>query len=378
MKPTKVLHIIDVTVNNPYLNNLCDETNGAEIEYSFVTFAPPGGFVENIEKRGKKVYALNAGKKWRYALVLGKLWKIIKEIDPDVVNTHLFYPTLIGLTFAKWQGRKTVLTRHHSDAVYVLTSVLKKKFYLALENYINRRADHIIAPSGMVRDILVEKEGVPGGKVTVIPYGQTAERYDAITPRAVERVREELGMGKTSALVCVSRLYFRKGHRYLFEAFAGLTRDGIDATLYLLGEGDARKELETLAAGLGIADRVRFLGYRDDNLEIIAAADLIVHPSLEDALSQALIEALMLGRPIVATDISGAADTLDGGKYGKLVPPADAQALRRVIEETLGDLDSARKTAAGGRRYLLEYMDSGRVAAEYSRIYEELADKGRK
>ena len=104
-----------------------------------------------------------------------RLWRIMKTENPDIIHTHLFDPTLIGLTMAKYQKRKTVLTRHHSDAVHQLPSKIKRNFYLHLENYINHRADHIIAPSQAVRDILVQQENVSGTKVSVIPYGQTTE-----------------------------------------------------------------------------------------------------------------------------------------------------------------------------------------------------------
>lgn len=300
------------------------------------------------------------------------LSRLLREIDPDIVHTHLFDPSLIGLTVAKRQQRKTVLTRHHSDALHELSSPIKRRFYLGLENYISGRADHIIAPSRMVRECLVDREGVSADKVSVIPYGQTTERFDAITPEKVSAIRDELGMGSQLSMVCVSRLFHRKGHKYLFEAFAKLKGDELKARLYLVGDGNYRAELEALAASLGILDDIAFLGWRDDALAIVAASDLVVHPSLEDALSSAVIEALMLERPIVATDISGVRDSLADGKFGKIVAPADADAFRKGIDEVLADIESARKAASSGRKYLLEYMDAGRVARCYADVYRSL------
>lgn len=372
MKPIKVLHITETVTDVPYINNLCDHTDPAEIEYSFVTFAPRAGFVEGVEKRGKTIYALNALERRRYPFVLRKLWRIMKSEDPDIVQTHLFNPTLVGVTFAKWQKRKIILTRHHSTALHDLPGKLKRNFYLMLEDYINKRCDHIIAPSRAVRDVLVKKENVPPEKVSVLPYGQITERFDNVTNEDVGKIRAELGMDKNLALVCVSRLYHGKGHKFLFEAFSDLSREGLDATLYLVGEGDYRSSLEALAKKFGIAARVRFLGWRDDVLTIIAAADIVVHPSLEDALSQSLIESLMFARPIVATDISGAADTLKDGEFGKLVPPADAVGFREALRETIADPDLARRKAAGGREYILEYMSAQRMADEYTKLYKKV------
>jgi len=357
MKPIRVLHVTSETVSNNFLNTLADATDPAEVDYSFLTFGPTGGFVEALSSRGRRTIALNTTAR----LPLAALSRILKQENPDIVNTHLFHPTLATVMVAK---RPVVLTRHHSDAHHRLPA-MKRAFYLRLEHYINSKVEHIIAPAQMVRDVLVDWEGVPADKVTVIPYGQSTARFEGITPA-------ELPMKRGLALVCVSRLFHRKGHQYLFEAFAQLTREGLDATLYLVGTGDYRPQLEALAAQLGIADRVQFLGWRSDALQIIAAADVLVHPSLEDALSQALIEALMLGVPIVATDISGASDTLGGGQYGKLVPPADANAFRDALRDTIANLPAARENAAQGRAYLLDYMSAERVAAAYAQVYRAI------
>lgn len=372
MNPLRVFHVVSVDKENYYLNNLTDYSDPESVAYSFVTLAPYCDFAKSLEERGKKVYCLDALDRKNYPRAILQLWKILKNENPDIVHTHLFDSSLIGLTVAKWQKHKTVLTRHHSDAIHEIASPVKRRIYLSLENYTSRKSDHIIAPSQMVRDFLVEKEGVRDEKVTIIPYGQTAERFDAVTADDIDAVRVTLGMKKNLALVCVSRLFHRKGHQYLFQALAALTKNGLDATIYLVGDGDYKNTLKSLAQRLGIADRVKFLGWRNDALAIMAAADIIVHPSLEDALSSAVIEAIMLERPIVATDISGVRDSLDDGKYGEIVAPADSEAFRKGLEKTITNLDESHQRAQRGRAYLLQYMDAKRVAGAYTKIYQDL------
>lgn len=372
MKPIKVLHVLEVEKEAFYFNNLADFTDRNEVEFAFVTFAPEGGFTESMRRRGFNVYSLNALGKKQLIKAARELRQILKKENPDIVHTHLFNPTFIGLMLAKWQNRKTVLTRHHSDALHLLPSKLKRNFYLKLEKINNRKADHIIAPSKMVRECIVDWEETPSEKVSLIPYGQTDERFDAVTPELTEKKRAELGMNDQLSLVCVSRLFNRKGHIYLFRALAPLIKNGLSVKLYLVGTGDYKENLENAARELGILENIEFLGWRDDGLAIIGAADIIVHPSLEDALSQSLIESLMLQRPIVATDISGASDTLDGGKYGKLVPPEDSESFQKALEEIIENLDAARENAKKGREYLLEYMNAQRVADEYVKIYRKV------
>lgn len=372
MYPIKVLHLASVEVENYYLNNLCDFSEREKVNFSCITFARRAGFVKGMEKRGVPAYALDVMSRKQYPRAVREIWHILKKEDPDIVHLHLFDPTFIGLILSRLQSRKTVLTRHHSDAIHQLPP-LKSKFYLRLESYINKRIDHIIAPSQTVRDILVKEENVPKEKVSIIPYGQTTERFGRITKDKIKETREKLDITNGELiLVCNSRLYHRKGHKYLFEALAPLIKNGLDVKLFLLGKGEHRSVLEELAKKLEIQDRVNFLGWRDDALEIMANADIIVHPSLEDALSSAVIESVMLERPIIATDISGVRDSLDNGKYGMIVPPADSESFRKGLEKVIKNIEEARAKAKEGRQYITDYMDARRVAGEYQKVYENL------
>lgn len=369
----RVLHVVSVDKENYYLNNLADHSDPNEVVYSFVTLASKDcDFVRDLENRGRSVYALDCMRRAQYPQAYRSLRRLYKELNPNIVHTHLFDASLIGLTAAKWQNRKTVLTRHHSDAIHQIPSQFRRRVYLGLEKCISNYSDHIIAPSQTVRRILVFNEGVDSRKVSIIPYGQTTERFDAVKPEKIAAVRAELGMGEELSLVCVSRLFNRKGHVYLFEALSSMFGDGLKARLYLVGDGEYQNVLEQKAAEFGISENVRFLGWRDDALTIVAASDIVVHPSLEDALSSAVIEAIMLEKPIVATDISGVRDSLENGKFGEIVPPADAAGFREGLVKVIDGIDGAKARAMEGRKFLLDYMDARKVAAEHVEIYREL------
>ena len=374
-QPIRVLHVLSDEHRAYQLNNLCDYTDRKEIVFSFVTFAKRASFVTDLEARGVRVEALDAMDHSKYPYAIKEIWKMIEQERVDIVHTHLFEPTLIGLLLAKLRGRKMILTRHHSDAMYHIPSSIKRRICLGLEKSISTFSDHIIAPSQMVRDILVKKEGTRPDKVTLIPYPQTTERFEQITPEAIRKVKEELGMdGSHLVLVCNSRIYHRKGHIYLFRALAPLIKAGLQASLYLVGTGpdSYRLELEGITKELEIHQHVRFLGWRYDALAIMAAADIIVHPSFEDALSSALIESVMLSRPIIATDISGARDTLDNGRLGLLVPPADAEAFRMALEKMLSNLDEYRENVRRGRQHIINYMGAAKVARDYITCYQRV------
>jgi glycosyltransferase involved in cell wall biosynthesis len=111
------------------------------------------------------------------------------------------------------------------------------------------------------------------------------------------------------------------------------------------------------------------LGWRDDALAIMAAADLVVHPSLHEALSSAVIEAVALGRPVVASDVSGVRDVLGDSDFGIVVPPGDTQALVEGLSACLAALDTWRQRAAVGAERVFEVMDPGRTAQQHTQIY---------
>jgi glycosyltransferase involved in cell wall biosynthesis len=367
-----VLHFVSVDTTNYYLNNLFDYSDPHEVELSAVTLAATGGFIEDFEKRGGSAVALDCIDRRKYLKAVGHLKRIIEAGKIDIVHTHLYDPTVLGLATGKALGRKVVVTRHHSDAVHRLPGRLRRAAYLSGERIVNRFVDQIIAPSRKVYETLVEIEQVPCSKVALIPYGQTVERFDAVSAIDVARVRDEFGLANRVALVCVSRLHEEKGHPYLLEAVAGLRQSGLDAVLLLVGRGPELEMLRGLASRMGIEENVRFLGWRDDALALLAAADVVVHPSLQEALPSAVIEAVMLERPVVATDVSGIRDVLGDSEFGVIVPPADAAAIRSAIERTLQDLEGARDRAREGRKHVLESMGAESVARAYTECYRKV------
>ena len=219
-------------------------------------------------------------------------------------------------------------------------------------------ADHIIAPSTEVQRILLQREKVDASKVSLIPYGQDFRRFRSVTEADVARVKHELGMGQTLDLVCVSRLHPEKGHIYLFEALAALRKELPNVTCYLVGEGPERKSLEQSAAKFGIGQSIRFLGWRDDALTILAAADVVVHPSLHEALPSALIEALALGKPVVASDVSGVRDIVNG--YGEIVPPGNSHGTGRCT--ALGSGRSCGRKSPCSARKVTHFRIHGSAA----------------
>jgi glycosyltransferase involved in cell wall biosynthesis len=147
-----------------------------------------------------------------------------------------------------------------------------------------------------------------------------------------------LGVSQSEQLVCsVARLEKSKGHHFLLQALALLQSRAAapGLRLVLIGGGSEERSLRELARRLGLDHRVDFLGIRHDVSEVIAASDLFVLPSLNEGLSQALLEAMALGTPVVATNVGGTRDVLVPGRTGWRVPPAQPAALANAIQQAL-------------------------------------------
>jgi L-malate glycosyltransferase len=366
----RVLHLTSVESANYFLSNLIDFTDRRTICYSAVTFGRRGGFVAEFHRRGLEAEALDCGTLVSFVRAVPRLARIVRAGSIDILHGHLFWPSFATVLLGRRLGRAVVITRHHSDAVHRLKGRVRRPLHLLIDRWTSRLADHIIAPAQGVREVLVDKEGVPAAKVSVIPYGQRAARFH-VPPAQLARARAELSGGLLH-LVCVSRLHEEKGHIYLLRAFAALRSQGVNAALHLVGVGSEDARLRADAERLAIADRVHFLGWRDDALALMAAADVVVHPSLQEALPSAVIEAVMLETPVVATDVSGVRDVLGDDAFGVVVPPADSDALFRAISATIRSLTEARRNAARGRRALLTYMDAARVARDHEACYRNV------
>jgi glycosyltransferase involved in cell wall biosynthesis len=229
--------------------------------------------------------------------------------------------------------------------------------------------DRYLAVSDGVARRLRARSGMPERKLRVIRNGVAVDRFRR--PPDL-RLRAELTGGREQPIVLtIARLDAQKGHVHLLAAAAEIP----DALFLLAGDGAERPRLEAEARALGVADRVRFLGHRDDIPELLALCDLFVLPSLYEGLPLSVLEAMAAGRPVVATAVGGTDEAVLHGETGLLVAPGDASALRDAVRALLADPDrAARMGEAGGIRACREFS-AGRMIAQVTGVYEELLDR---
>jgi glycosyltransferase involved in cell wall biosynthesis len=163
-----------------------------------------------------------------------------------------------------------------------------------------------------------------------------------------------------------------KAYDVLVEALGRLRKEEQSFELLLAGEGPERPRLEKLAVQLGLAERVKFLGSIENVPDLLASAQMVVHPSRSEGLSNTLLEAMAEGLPVIATDVGGTPELVKDGETGMLVPPDDPVLLAAKIKQLLNDPGLRFRLGESGLKLVRSKYSVETVASQYERIYESL------
>ncbi len=239
---------------------------------------------------------------------------------------------------------------------------------------LGRFTDVSIAVSHGVRDYLLKECGLDPARVRVVHNGVDIAAIDAARPGP--EVRRALGLPDEAPVIgLVGRLdHWGKGHRELFEAMARL-KDRHPCQALIVGGGRREDEVRALAASLGLADAVHFLGQRQDVPDLLHAMDIFVLPSYSEGVSLALLEAMAAGLPVIATNVGGLPEVVTDGDNGLLIPPKDPEALAEALARLLDAPDFAKKLGENARRQVREHFSLDRLGREINEIYGELVEK---
>jgi glycosyltransferase involved in cell wall biosynthesis len=273
----------------------------------------------------------------RAAFVLAR-WLFVHR--PAIVHFHFLEPYSRYVAAAKLLGARTLV---HDHVALVAPRSLRVALVRRLRGLLlNWLVDRRVAVSQFVAEEVRKNHGVRASKVMVVENGVSTRRFDH---RDGSGVRAELGLGDAPLVVSVARLDEEKGGESLIRAMSLLKQR---AHLAMVGEGSCEASWRALAASLGLADRVHFLGLRNDVESILAAASVVVVPShWEEAFGLAVTEGMAASRPVIVSR-SGAMPQIVGDA-GIVVPKRDPPALAQAIDTVLADRMLAQRLGALGR-----------------------------
>jgi glycosyltransferase involved in cell wall biosynthesis len=298
--------------------------------------------------------------------IMTALPQVIRElraIRADVVHVHLNWLLACRHQIAAaWASRvpAIVATSHLCGPIqHGRFDLLKRRLQASA-------VDRFIAVSDEVRDRLCSGLGLKESKVRVVRNGIQFTRFQQ---RADPALRAAVCDGCERPIVFTSaRLHTQKGHIYLLDAARCIP----EAVFVIAGDGPEHRRLEEYAKQIGVEDRVRFLGQREDVSGLLANCDVFVLPSLYEGLPLSVLEAMAAGKPVVATSIGGTKEAVVDGVTGLLIPPRDPSSMAAAIRKLLFDTSLAKRLGAAGRVRAAEAFSCESMARGVTRVYEEI------
>ncbi len=331
-------------------------------EHQICCLSARGPLADEATAAGVPVFCLETFPGLSHPVAFARLLALIRRVRPTVVHTHLQAANLYG-RLAAWLAQVPVLvaTEHN-----VYTG--KPRRYVIVERRLARVTDVLIAVSDNVRQFLADQLGLAPATIRVVRNGVAAVAPSSA--RIAElRARLDPAGGRDPVIATVGSLTAKKGHTFLLEAIAGLRARNVACTAVFAGEGPERPALESAVGRLGLAESVHFLGSVRDVAAVLAVSDVFVLPSVVEGLPLALLEAMLAGKPVVATAVGGVPEAIISGDNGLLVPPRDAAALADAITQLLPSPDLRARFGARARSTVEQHFTEASYLRSLEAIY---------
>jgi glycosyltransferase involved in cell wall biosynthesis len=290
----------------------------------------------------------------------------------DVVHAYSFYGNVFAVVPARLAGVPVVIASVRDRGAY-LTPMQKR-----VQRLVCRFADCVLVNAQAVKDWLVS-EGYDAERIEVIRNGVDLQRFDQRLTRA--ELGGDLGLPPgTRTVAVVSRLARQKGLEQFIDAAEELSVRYPDVRFIVVGQANADEAefeniLKARADQAGLTGRVVFAGLRSDVPALMSAIDVSVMPSLNEALSNVLLESMAAGAPIVATRVGGTPEAIQDGVSGLLVEPGDPHALAAAIARLLDDPLLASRLGSAAKNVIKDQFSIVRMIEDTERLYRRLLDR---
>ena len=312
-----------------------------------------------------------------------RIYRALRRWRPEIVHTHMAKAGAVGrlaaLAYNRTRGsspRARLVHTYHGHVFEGYFGSPSTRIFLFIERWLGRRTDALIAISPQVKQDLLVTYGVAReSQVRLIPLGFNLDRLLAVTGDDRRKARAALEIPEEEIVVTtVGRLTAIKQHSLFLEAAARLRQRSDRFVFLVAGDGELRAELQLTAERLGIAPRVRFLGWRGDLETIYGATDVFVLTSRNEGTPVALIEAMAAATASVSTDVGGVRDVIVSPQVGALVPSGDVTAM---VDAVMRFAESpGLRAAVGGaaREEVRTRYELGRLYADITMLYRELLE----
>jgi len=295
--------------------------------------------------------------------------RLLHETRADFLHTHGYKQNILGTVSARLAKARWIVRTEHGvyERVPGLAG-LRMRGYRLLDSLATRYCSAIVAVSDQLAEHWRVRLKGQGPRVAVVRNGVPVHPH--LESEAISRIRVQLGIGEDQVVFgTLGRMVPIKGLSDLLEAAVLVHRRDPRSTFLIAGDGPLRGFLEARAAELSLHGVVRFLGFTQEPAEFLAALDVFILPSLGEGVPMALLEALSLGKPVVATAVGGVAELLSPGVHALLVQPGAPAELARACEQLVGDPGLRAALGRQARSLVREQLSAERMATEVHGLY---------
>jgi len=296
--------------------------------------------------------------------VINKLVQLIKERNIDIIHTHGYKSDVLGVIAAKKAGIKSIVTPHGFENA----DDFKLRAFIWLGCKSMKYADKVVPLSRQLCDDS-RRHNVKEAKLEYIQNGVDLSEVEEqrLKPTKINSDEKRIGF--------VGQMISRKNIFDILDIFNDLCEKHNNLKLILLGDGDQRAELEQYSSKLLHHNKIEFLGFRDDRLELLQSFDLFVMTSTLEGIPRCLMEATAMGVPVAAYNIAGIDQLIAHEQSGLLAKLGDKDTLSKYWEKLLFDNEYATTLADNAREYVNEHYSAQRMANEYTELFHKMVNE---
>ena len=353
------------------LVNLINHLSRHKFKHAIVCIEDFSDFRQRITRDDVEVYALHRTQigVWR---LRWRLLKLLFDLQPDIVHSRNM-SGLDALLPARWLGIKTIHSEHGFDIDDVHGRAWKKAW---LRRFHSPLIDRYVTVSRDLERILIQESGIASRRVKQIYNGVDTEVFYPKTERCLTKLPIEWQHQDLFVVGTIGRVQPIKDQATLVRAFAQVVQCGsranVSLRLMVVGDGPALNDLRQLAFDIGVERFVWFTGARADVSDLLQTMNLFVLPSLNEGISNTLLEAMACGLPVLATAVGGNVELLVENVMGSSFSPGDHDSLAAMICAYIEDPERLRNHSAAARRRAVENFSLQAMVSSYQNVYESI------
>ncbi len=306
--------------------------------------------------------------------LLTKVTNVIKEENIDIVNGQgaraEFYARIASGRTGTPKYISTIATPKEGYDV----DFLKKRLYRFLDRFSEKYVDRFIVVSDALKDLMIHQRRISAEKVVKIYNGIEINHYDPDKLKSQRlQIRNEFILNDDVILIgAIGRLVWQKGFTYFLRCIPDIIKHIAQTRFVIVGDGEMREYLQNVSKKLGIENYLFFTGQRSDIMDILAATDIIVIPSLQEGFPMITLEAMAMKKPIIATRINGITEQISDSVEGILVDPRNASALTIAIKRLVENPELAASLGEAARKRVIKDFSVEKMISETKSVYESL------